>query len=48
VSESEIEAVIEEIKSMPIPTDQKIQLLQAWGKENGVEITDEHIQKLLS
>jgi len=48
VSESEVDAVIEEIKGMPITTDEKIQMLRAWGKENGVEITDEHIQKLLS
>lgn len=48
MSESEIEAVIEEIKRMPIPSDQKLQVLRAWGKEHGVEINDEHIQKLLS
>jgi hypothetical protein len=48
LSEEEIEAVIEEIKSMPISVDEKIELLKAWGEQNGVQITDEHIQKLLS
>jgi hypothetical protein len=46
VSESELEEVIKEIKRMPITSDEKIRLLRAWGKENGVEIRDEHIQKL--
>jgi hypothetical protein len=40
--------VIEEIKRMPVTTDEKIQLLRAWGEENGVEITDEHIEKLFT
>jgi hypothetical protein len=47
VSESEVEEVIKEIRRMPVTSDEKIRLLRAWGKENGVEITEEHIRKLL-
>ena len=47
MSEEEVREAIQEIKRMPLSTEEKIEMLEAWLKEHKIEKKKEYIDELL-
>ena len=47
MSEEEVREVIAEIKRMPLSTEEKIKMLEAWLREHKLENKREYIDELL-